>query len=119
MQKAELADPSELLKKLIGLPEVLKIEDVSRLIGKTPTTIRWAATNEKAAHLIPRPFKLPHSRRLCWHRDEVLAWMAQATPVRPNTNRKVRPGPPTKRERAAAQEAGLTVKMWRASEKRG
>lgn len=113
MEKAQLPDLPEALKKLMGLPEVLKIEDLSRLIGKAATTIRWAATNAKAAHLIPRPFKLPGSRRLCWHRDEVLAWMAQATPVQPKS-RKARSGPPTKRESVAAQKAGLSVKEWRA-----
>ncbi len=117
MQTVELAEVPEALKKLIGLPEVLKIEDVAALIGKAPTTIRTCATNKKYAHLIPRPFKLPSSRRLCWYRDEVLAWMAKATPIQPNASKKkFGPGPSTKAERAAAKRAGLTVKEWRATQ---
>lgn len=116
MQKVELTELPEVLKKLMGLPEVLKIEDVSRLIGKAETTIRWAATNKKAEHLIPRPFKFPGSRRLCWYRDEVLQWMAQATRTQPSAKKKFGRGPSTKAERAAAETAGMTVKEWRATQ---
>lgn len=98
-----------------SLPEVLKIEDLSRLIGKAATTIRTCATNKKYAHLIPRPHKLPGSRRLCWSKEDVLAWMEQATTVQPSrSERQARRGPPTKSERMAAQQAGLTVQEWRA-----
>lgn len=98
-----------------SLPEVLKIEELSQLIGKAATTIRTCATNKKYAHLIPRPFKLPGSRRLCWSREDVLAWMGQATAVQPSEDaRQARRGPPTKAERVAAQQAGLTVSEWRA-----
>ena len=51
------------------LPRTLFIEQLAQLIGKTETTIRTCATNAKYAHLIPRPFKLPNSRRLCWYRS--------------------------------------------------
>ncbi|WP_412766610.1 helix-turn-helix transcriptional regulator, partial [Burkholderia pseudomallei] len=54
---------------------VLFIEELSRLIGKAPTTIRTCATNAKYLHLIPRPFKMPNSRRLCWWESDVLAWI--------------------------------------------
>ncbi|WP_426393920.1 helix-turn-helix transcriptional regulator [Ralstonia sp. R-29] len=117
MQKMDPTELPEALRKLNGLPEVLRIEDVAALIGKAPTTIRTCATNKKYAHLIPRPFKLPSSRRLCWYRDEVLAWMAMATPIQPCANKKkFGPGPSTKAERAAAKRVGLTVKEWRATQ---
>jgi|GEM_PF-6446201 len=48
------------------IPRVIFIEKLSEIIGKAPTSIRTAATNEKYKHLIPRPFKMPHSRRLAW-----------------------------------------------------
>lgn len=100
------------------LPAVLKIEDLSALIGKTPTTIRTCATNARYAHLIPRPFKLPSSRRLCWYREDVLAWMQEATAVQPATAKfKARRGPPTKAEVIAAERAGLSVPEWRARQK--
>lgn len=102
------------MKKKSGLPDVLKIEELSELIGKTATTIRTCATNAQYAHLIPRPFKLPNSRRLCWYREEVLAWMEMATTVQPVNKSPTRRGSPTKAERIAAEKSGLTVKEWRA-----
>jgi len=51
------------------------IEDVSKMIGKRATTIRTCATNAKFQHLIPTPFKLPNSRRLCWLEDDVVEWI--------------------------------------------
>ena len=59
----------------------IQIEELSRLIGKAPTTIRTCATNGKYKHLIPRPYKLPGSRRLLWRSEDVQAWILLATPV--------------------------------------
>lgn len=101
------------------LPQILWIEDLSSLIDKTATTIRTCATNQKYAHLIPRPFKLPNSRRLCWYREDVLAWMSGATSVQPSKKPVTRPGPPTKAERIAAQKAGMSVSEWRARQTTG
>lgn len=98
---------------LPNLPDVLKIEDLSALIGKTATTIRTCSSNPKYAKYIPRPFKLPNSRRLYWYKDEVLAWMAQAKTVQPADKSAGRRGPPTKAERVAADRAGVSVKVWR------
>lgn len=75
---------------------ILFIEELSLLIGKAATTIRTCATNARYAHLIPRPFKLPNSRRLAWYEDEVLRWIEDATPVDPPQRR--RRGRPTKAE---------------------
>lgn len=102
---------------LTSLPSILRIEELAALIGKAPTKIRTCATNGKYAHLIPRPFKLPGSRRLCWYRDEVLAWMKRATIVEPAKKAASgRRGSSNKAERIAAQQAGLTVKQWRAQQ---
>lgn len=98
---------------LSGLPDVLKIEELSALLGKAQTTIRTCATNAKYAHLIPRPFKLPGSRRLCWYREEVLAWMEGARIVQPGIKPAGQRGPSLKVERVAAEKAGLSVKKWR------
>ena len=76
----------------------MKIEELSERIGKTATTIRTCATNEKYFHLIPRPFKLPSSRRLLWREEDIQAWINQATPVGQVRRRR---GAPTKAERAA------------------
>lgn len=96
-----------------ALPRILFIEQLSQLIGKTATTIRTCSTNEKYKHLIPRPFKMPHSRRLAWYEEEVLSWLAGAQVVKPSS--KPRRGPPTKIERVAANAAGLGVTEWRAT----
>jgi hypothetical protein len=77
--------------------KLIFIEDVSDMIGKTTTTIRTCATNIKYQHLIPRPFKMPGSRRLCWYEDEVLSWISLSFQVRPEAARR-QPGRPTKRE---------------------
>lgn len=58
-------------------PRVLFVEQLAELIGKTPATIRTFAAKERYKHLIPAPFKMPHSRRLCWYEHEVFAWMEQ------------------------------------------
>lgn len=74
--------------------KVIFIEDVSSLIGKSTNTIRTCHTNEHLKHLIPRPFKMPHSRRLCWYRDDVEAWIKSGGDVLQQRRR----GRPTKRE---------------------
>lgn len=81
------------------LRRILFIEELSALIGKATTTIRTCATNVKYQHLIPRPFKLPHSRRLAWYEDDVATWMQAAQPV--GMPRKKRRGRPTKAEQLA------------------
>ncbi len=81
-------------------PSLLKrtmfIEELSVLIGKAPTTIRTCATNRKFHHLIPRPFKMPHSRRLVWYEEDVVAWLEGSQTVTPVLVR--RRGRPTKLE---------------------
>lgn len=94
MQKTNAAPPSP--------SRFVKIEELSERIGKTATTIRTCATNEKYFHLIPRPFKLPSSRRLLWREEDIQAWINQATPVGQARRRR---GAPTKAERAAAKGA--------------
>lgn len=78
---------------------IVFIEELSVLIGKTATTIRTCATNAKYAHLIPRPFKLPSSRRLAWYEDDVLRWREGAIPVGPTV--KPRRGRPTRQQQLA------------------
>ena len=77
---------------------ILFIEQVSALIGKSTTTIRTFATSAKYKHLIPRPFKMPGSRRLCWYEADVLAWIAANRPAEPPPKRRPR-GRPTNPER--------------------
>ncbi len=81
---------------------ILFIEEVSLQIGKTATTIRTCATNSKYFHLIPRPIRLPNSRRLAWREEDVQAWINQATPVGQVKRRR---GAPTKAERVAKEKA--------------
>ncbi|MFA4393262.1 hypothetical protein ABVD19_18645 [Xanthomonas euvesicatoria] len=90
------------------LPKILFIEQLSTLIGKTATTIRTCATNAKYAHLIPRPFKLPNSRRLCWYEHDVLAWINSTRPAEPPPKKRPR-GRPTKVEQLARQRWAETA----------
>jgi len=78
------------------LKRTIFIEELSVLIGKTATTIRTCATNAKYHHLIPRPRKMPNSRRLFWYEEDVQAWQAASLPVSPLARR--RRGRPTKTE---------------------
>ena len=82
-----------------SLRRIVFIEEMSALIGKTANTIRTCATNAKYQHLIPRPFKLPHSRRLAWYEDDIAKWMEAAQPVGEPIKR--RRGRPTKAEQLA------------------
>jgi len=79
---------------------ILFIEQLSVLIGKSATTIRTFATNKQYQHLIPRPFKMPHSRRLCWYEHEVLNWIEAHKPALPPPPKRPR-GRPTKVEQMA------------------
>ena len=82
------------------LEQPIFCEELALLIGKTCNTIRTCSTNEKYAHLIPRPSKLPRSRRLVWRRADVLNWIQNAALVQPA--KKV--GAPTLAERARKQK---------------
>lgn len=89
-------------------PRIIFIEELSTLIGKSTTTIRTCATCHKYKHLIPRPFKLPNSRRLCWFESEVWAWIESTKPVFPPPDRRPR-GRPTKTEQLARQRWSKTA----------
>jgi predicted DNA-binding transcriptional regulator AlpA len=93
---------SPLVARNGDFPKILFIEQLSALIGKSATTIRTCATNGKYAHLIPRPFKLPNSRRLCWYEHEVLTWIVSTRPADPPPKKRPR-GRPTKVEQLARQ----------------
>jgi hypothetical protein len=82
--------------------KVLFIEDLVDLIGKTATTIRTCSTNSKYKHLIPTPWKMPNSRRLCWFEDEVLDWIESGRPAFPPPTKRAR-GRPTKAEQLNRQ----------------
>lgn len=84
--------------------QLLFIEQLSLLIGKTENTIRTCASNEKYFHLIPRPIRLPNSRRLAWKQEDVQAWINQASTVGQVRRRR---GAPTKAERVAARAGGV------------
>lgn len=86
-------------------PRIIFVEQLVELIGKTATTIRTCSTNSKYSHLIPRPFKMPNSRRLCWYESEVLAWIESTKPVGPPQPRRRR-GRPTKAEQLAYERWG-------------
>ena len=90
------------------LPKILFIEQLSTLIEKTKTTIRTYTTNAKYAHLIPRPFKLPNSRRLCWYERDVLTWINSTRPAEPPPKKRPR-GRPTKVEQLVRERWAQTA----------
>ena len=94
---------------------ILFVEQLSEQIGKTANTIRTCATNKKYQHLIPRPFKLPNSRRLCWYEHDVLAWINSTRPAEPPPPKRPR-GRPTQVEqlaRARWQELNASIQHQR------
>lgn len=86
---------------------ILFIEQLSLLIGKKVTSIRTCATSKDLKHLIPRPHKLPNSRRLCWYEHEVLAWIESNRPAEPPPPKRPR-GRPTKAEQLVRQRWAAT-----------
>jgi len=74
---------------------IIFIEQLSAITGKTLTHIRTCATNSKYLHLIPRPWKMPHCRKLGWYEREVLQWIESQRPALPEIVRRPR-GRPTK-----------------------
>ena len=99
--------PKPLAAQDSGTPRILFIEQLAALIGKRVTTIRTCATNAKYQHLIPAPFKLPHSRRLCWHEADVLRWIESTRPAEPPPRKRPR-GRPTKVEQLARERWAQT-----------
>lgn len=99
--------PKQLATPSSGIPKRIHIEETAALIGKAPTTIRTCATNRKYQHLIPPPFKMPHSRRLCWWEHEVLAWIESNRPAEPPPRKRQR-GRPTKVEQLARERWAQT-----------
>jgi hypothetical protein len=91
-----LATPSAEFGNLF---RVIFIEELAALIGKTPTSIRTFATHKKYKdrNLIPQPFKMPNSRRLCWLEHNVRTWIESTRPATPPPQRRPR-GRPTKIE---------------------
>jgi predicted DNA-binding transcriptional regulator AlpA len=88
------------------LPDIIFIEQLSQLIGKATTTIRTCATNAKYFNLIPKPSKMPASRRLFWTREEVDSWLNRSTTVNPVK----RSGRPTKRDKLLGQREQNRIK---------
>jgi predicted DNA-binding transcriptional regulator AlpA len=64
-----------------GDDDIIFIEELSGLIGKKTATIRTNATCKRYLHLIPRPIKLPNSRRLAWRWSDIKEWLDSAKPV--------------------------------------
>jgi len=91
------SNPASLAHPLPPKLQLVFIEELALMIGKSVTTIRTCSSNKKYHHLIPRPRKLPNSRRLCWTLAEVLSWMESSRPVEPPPLRRPR-GRPTKSE---------------------
>lgn len=91
---------------------IIFVEQLSKLIGKTETTIRTCATNQKYTHLIPKPFKLPGSRRLCWYEHDVLAWIESNRPAEPPPVKRPR-GRPTKVEQLSRQRWAANLSLAR------
>ncbi len=86
---------------------ILHVEQLSELIGRKPSSIRTYCSNPEYQHLVPPPFKLMGSRRLCWKEAEVLSWIDGGS-ITYGLGPLPRRGRPTKREqlaRAAAREA--------------
>lgn len=67
--------------------ELLAVEDLAKLIHKTPASIRSDASRN--ARALPPICRLPGTKRLLWRREDVLSWIAQFVerspeqPVRP------------------------------------
>lgn len=99
--------PSRHLESTLPV-RILFVEQLSALLGKSATTIRTFATNSKYQHLIPRPFKMPHSRRLCWYESDVIAWIESTKPAEPPPLKRPR-GRPTKQEQLARERWASTA----------
>lgn len=88
---------ASLVVPLTANVQLVFIEELAVMIGKSVTTIRTCSSNQKYHHLIPRPRKLPNSRRLCWTLADVLSWIESSRPAEPPPLRRPR-GRPTKAE---------------------
>lgn len=91
------------------IPRILFIEDLAPIIGKSLTTIRICSSSRLYKHLIPRPFKLTGSRRLCWNEQDVALWIQSQSKFEippppdpaPKLQAKPRRGRPPKSEQLA------------------
>lgn len=77
MEKDHAMDGGEIL---------LAVEQLARLIHKSPASIRSDASRNLNA--LPPICRLPGSKRLLWRRQDVMAWIAQyvqASPMKPQS----------------------------------
>lgn len=93
------------LSNSLPFPEIIFIDQLSVLIGKKVTTIRTCSSDHRYLHLIPRPSKLPGSRRLCWLKTDVLSWLESRSVVLPVSVPTL--GRPTKREAIRKAQSNL------------
>ncbi|MCP5268402.1 MAG: hypothetical protein H6943_05085 [Zoogloeaceae bacterium] len=97
------------------LDPVIGIEDLSRLLRKTPASI--LADRSRAPWRLPPDTTPPGSKQPLWLLQDVLDWLAQfrkaATSPPPREESLVRCGAPTKAERVRAAALGLSVREMR------
>lgn len=101
--------PSGASDSAITLPEILFVPDLSRLTGKSITTLRtFVQQPSRYGHLIPQPVRrFPNSRRLYWLAEDVQRWMENSSIVSAVARRPR--GRPTKRE--AQERARLAASL--------
>jgi hypothetical protein len=97
------------------LDPVIGIEDLSRLLRKTPGSI--LADRTRAPWRLPPDSTPPGSKQPLWLLQDVLDWLAQfrktATSPPAREEPSVRCGAPTKSERVRAAQLGISVKQMR------
>lgn len=106
---------------VLNFPPVVGYDGLSRLLGRTVQTLQADRCRNPAS--VPPASTPPGSRTPLWVVAEVIAWLQQhrESGARQATSkrRKAGPGAPTKAEKIAASEVGLSVKEWRALQKEG
>lgn len=106
------------LKAGLESARILRVEELSAAIHKSTNTIRTYATNKIYQHLIPIPFKLPGSRRLCWLEKDVVAWILANRPQNRDGYMPRKRGRPTKAEQLHRERRKNTIPT-QASEREG
>src|ERR1035437_1798532 len=85
-----------------ALPRILHVEDIAELFHLTIGTVRQYTGNKELNHLLPKWFKFPGQRRLCWL-DSTVHEFLLAAQVEPDQDLPKPKGRPTKSEQIAQQ----------------
>lgn len=118
--KSKNPNQQPVVQVVLNFPPIVSYDGLSLLMGRTVQTLQ--ADRCRNPESVPPASTPPGSRIPLWDVGQILLWLQQhrgRARERKTPKRVLGRGASTKVERLAAQEAGLTVRDWRAMQIKG